>query len=285
MKLQFITLSLATVVLSTPLVLKDTTSPLDNSTIIACAEGTTDPICNLHRQPTQHVITDITHPNGTTEMVRNKYTREQLNAIRTANNVKSAQFAPGEASSAASKREVAPPVCYTETQRWYDTDSWGYWYQSWNQVGSCFYCDDCSEAISTSFAVSQTWTYGLGVSFDSVIQSTFQFSWGETFTLSDTRTCVWNNVQNGCHSIWYQPLMSYHNGYANYQTHAHCYAGAGSAASDSYYNHNYAFANVNQAGNNGVNQGNLGCDSGCQGSDGRQCQYGNGGGSPWPYAN
>lgn len=79
--------------------------------------------------------------------------------------------------------------------------------------------------------------------------------------------------------------MSYHNGYANYQSHTHCFAGRGNTASDVYYDHNYAFANVNQAGNNGVNAGNLGCNSGCGGKNKRQCVNGNNGGALWPYAN
>jgi hypothetical protein len=287
-------LSLATAGLSSPIVVRSGgNGPLANSTFIPCTEGTTDPICKLVRQPKLDIVTEITHSNGTVEIKRNLYTREQLQTIRKQNNITSVEYQPGEVLqsrsaefiSSLTKRESAPPVCWSETQRWYDQNDSGYWYQAWNQVGNCFYCDQCTEAIAWSFGVSETWTWGLDIAFEEVITASFGFSWGETYTLTDTRTCDWNWVENGCHSIWYQPLMSYHNGYANYQTHSHCSAGQGSLPSDSYYDHNWAFANVNQAANGGVNQGNLGCNSGCEGSDGRQCQYGNGGGVLWPYAN
>ncbi|KAH8911215.1 hypothetical protein BR93DRAFT_989890 [Coniochaeta sp. PMI_546] len=264
-----------------------------NITFVPCTHDSADPICKLVRQPSTDVISTIIHPNGTQEIKRNLYTREQLRDIRVRNSVTSVEFKPGqeiqdrsaEFIAELTKRETAPPVCYTETQTWFDQHEWGYWFQVWKQVGSCFYCDVCTDAIQTSFSVTQTWTTGLSVTFAKIIQANFGFSWGQTEGLSETRTCSWNNVQSGCHSIWYQPLMSYHNGYPNYQTHTHCYAASGYPASDSYYDHNYVYANVNQAGNNGINQGNLGCDSGCQGSDHRQCQYANNGGSLWPNPN
>ncbi|KAH7134572.1 hypothetical protein B0J13DRAFT_677886 [Dactylonectria estremocensis] len=288
-------LSFVTAGFSTPIVLRlDNNGPPENATFIPCVEGTTDPICLSLRQPSSDVITEIVHANGTVETKHNRYTREELKEIRHQNKVRSTEYRPGEVVpdqsaefiSNLTKRESAPPVCWTEKQRWYDQNDWGYWYQAWHQVGNCFYCDQCTEAIAVSFAVSETWTYGLSAEFGEVITASFSFAWGETRTLTDTRTCQWNFVESGCHSIWYQPLMAYHNGYANYQTHTHCGPGQGNPASDSYYNHNWAFANVNQIGNNnGVNQGNLGCNSGCQGNDHRQCQYGNNGGSLWPYAN
>ncbi|KAJ2983334.1 hypothetical protein NQ176_g767 [Zarea fungicola] len=290
-----LTVSLIAVGLASPVTVIRSEPP-PGTVFIPCEEGTKDPICLLVKQPVQDVITEITHPNGTVEIKRNLYSRSELQAIRAANNVVSTEYsAPKEAildgsvsaasNSSSTKRDQLPPICYTETQRWYDTNNWGYWYQPWHQVGSCFYCDQCTEAIAVSFAVAETWTYGLSGDFDEVIKYTFGFSWGETSTLTDTRTCQWNNVENGCHSIWYQPLMSYHNGEANYQTHRHCYARSPNPATDYYYDHSYTGVNVNQKGNNGVNQGNLGCNSGCGGSDGRQCTNGNFGGSLWPYAN
>ncbi|RDW57506.1 hypothetical protein BP6252_13766 [Coleophoma cylindrospora] len=282
--------------LSTPIASSlESRGPPPNATFIQCIDGTTDPICQLIHQPSHEIITEIIHPNGTMEIKRNLYTRDQLQAIRARNNVTSIEYQPGEAVqtrnaetiNSPTKRESAPPACWSETQKWYDTHDWGYWYQPWKQVGNCFYCDQCTEAIATSFAVTQTWTVGLDAKFGDVITVSFGFSWGQTFSLSDTRTCQWNWVEYGCHSLWYQPLMTYHNGYANYQTHTHCGAGQGEPASDSYSNHNWAFANVNQAvtDNNGVNRGNLGCNSGCEGNDHRQCQYGNNGGVLWPNAN
>ncbi|KAJ2975934.1 hypothetical protein NQ176_g5237 [Zarea fungicola] len=116
------------------------------------------------------------------------------------------------------------------------------------------------------------------------ITLTFSFAWGQTQGISDTRTCQLNYVENGCHSIWYQPLMAYHNGWPNYQTHTHCSPGWGEGSTDSCYDHNWAWANVNQAVG-GVTPGNLGCNSGCSGSDYRQCDNGNQGGSLWPNPN
>ncbi|KAJ2981390.1 hypothetical protein NQ176_g2049 [Zarea fungicola] len=285
------TLSFVAIGLASPVALRS--EPPAGTTFIPCEEGTKDPICLLIKQPSQDVITELKHPNGTVEVKKNLYTRAQLQAIREENKVVSREHSPQQEpvdGSAAfidslTKRESAPPICWSETQKWYDQHEWGYWYQSWHQVGNCFYCDQCTEAISTSFAVSQTWTYGLSAKFNDVITVSFSFAWGQTFTLTDTRTCQWNFVESGCHSIWYQPLMSYHNGYPNYQTHTHCSAGQGQGPTDSYYDHNWAYANVNQAGNNGINQGNLGCNSGCGGNDHRSCTNGNNGGSLWPYAN
>lgn len=209
------TLSLAIVTLASPLVVLKSEPPAD-AIFIPCAEDSQDPICHLVKQPSQDVITEITHPNGTTEVKKNLYTRAQLQAIREENKVVSKEHAPHQESfdgSAAfinsitkresTKRESAPPICWTQTQKWYDTHDWGYWYQSWHQVGNCFYCDQCIEAINTSFGVSQTWTWGISAKFGDVITSTFGFSWGQTFSLSDTRTCQWNFVESGCHSIWY----------------------------------------------------------------------------------
>ncbi|KAJ2976377.1 hypothetical protein NQ176_g4987 [Zarea fungicola] len=288
-----LSLSFIAVCLASPLSVIRSEPPA-GTVFIPCEEGTKDPICLLVKQPTQDIITEITHPNGTVQVKRNLYTRGELQAIREANNVVSTEHSPNQDTprngsaefiKSLTERDQLPPICYTENQKWYDTYNWGYWYNSWHQVGNCFYCDQCTEAIAVSFAVTQTWTYGLSYKFDDVITATFGFSWGQTFTLSDTRTCQWNNVEHGCHSIWYQPLLTYHNGEANYQTHHHCFARSGSPATDSYYDHGYTGVNVNQGGNNGVNQGNLGCNSGCGGSDHRQCTNGNNGGSLWPYAN
>jgi hypothetical protein len=222
------------------------------------------------------------------------YTREQLQTIRERNNVTTVEYKPGdvvrnrsaEFISSLTKRESAPPVCHSELQQWYDTSNWGYWYQTWNQVGNCFYCNVCTEGIAISFGVTETWTVGLAATFYKVLQFTFQFSYGEALTLTDTRTCSWTNVEDGCHSIWYQPMMSYHNGNANYQTHTHCTGGVG-GTTDSYFDHNWAFANVNAGvgGDGSVNTGNMGCNSGCQGSDHRQCLHGNSGHFIWPGVN
>lgn len=285
-------LLLVAVSLANPVTIVRSEPPAD-AVFIPCEQGTVDPICHLVKQPSQDIVTEITHPNGTVEVKKNFYTREQLKAIREANNVVSTEHRAHQKAEdnvarfikGLTKRESAPPICRTETQRWYDQSQWGYWYQSWYQVGNCFYCNQCTESISTSFSVAQTWTYGLSATFNEVITVSFGFSWGQTFTLSDTRTCQWNNVESDCHSIWYQPLMSFHNGWANYQTHTHCGPGWGQGPQDSYYDHNWAGVNVNQGGDNGVNQGNLGCNSGCGGSDHRQCTNRNNGGVLWGYAN
>ncbi|KAJ2983357.1 hypothetical protein NQ176_g752 [Zarea fungicola] len=286
-------LSLVGMCLASPLVVIQSEPPA-NATFIPCEEGTKDPICLLVKQPLRDIITERTHPNGTVEILRNLYTREQLKHIRERNKVVSVEVLPGqnigngsaEFVQSLAKREGPPPICTHEIQKWYDTANWGYWYQNWHQVGNCFYCDQCTESINVSFGVSQTWTWGLDAKFADVINVSFGFQWGQTFTLSDTRTCQWSKGdEKGCHSIWYQPLMTYHNGNANYQTHTHCPARLGSPASDTYTDHYWTGANVNQGGKNGVNQGNLGCNSGCGGSDHRQCTNGNTGGSLWPYAN
>lgn len=277
--------------LSNPLALRNSAplaprngAPPGNGTFFSCTDNSSDPRCAFVKHPSRDVITRITHPNGTTEVVRNKYTREQLQQIRIANNISSVEYQPGE--KIRDKREGLPLICTHETQEWFDQYAWGFWYQAWHQVGSCFYCDSCDDAIATSFGVSETWTAGLQTEFSGILKAQFSFSWGNVQTLTDTRRCRWQNVQNGCHSIWYQPLMSWHNGWPNYQTHVHCPANQGDPAYDYYYDHNYVWANVNQAANNnGINSGNLGCDSGCQGPDRRQCEYGNTGGQLWPNAN
>lgn len=286
-------LSLVAFGLASPVTVLKSDPPAD-AVFIRCEEGTEDPICLLIKQPMQDIITERTHPNGTVEVKRNLYTRSQLQAIREQNSVVSREHKPIPEAAGTSavldnfhiERAVGPPVsnyCTSETQKWYDQHDWGYWFQSWQQVGACFYCDQCTRAIAYSFGVSQTWTYGLSAKFADVITLSFGFSWGQTLTLTDTQTCQWNFVESGCHSIWYQPLMSYHNGYANYQTHIHCTGGPNPG--DQYVDHEYAFANVNQAGNGGLSGGNLGCNSGCGGSDHRQCVNGNTGGVLWPYAN
>lgn len=288
----FLVMSLVSLGLTSPVLIQS--DPPANATFVPCEEGTKDPICLMIKQPVQDVFTERIHPNGTVEILQGLYTREQLKKIRETNRMASVEVSRDQGNvngstvltNSLAKREGPPPICTHEIQRWFDQASWGYWYQKWHQVGNCFYCDTCSEAIATSFAVSQTWTYGIGVNFDEVISVSFGFSWGQTFTLTDTRTCQWTKgSQHGCHSIWYQPLMSYHKGNANYQTHTHCPARLGSPASDTYTDHYWTPVDVNQAGNNGINQGNLGCDSGCGGSDHRQCTNGNNGGLLWPYAN
>ncbi|RKU46368.1 hypothetical protein DL546_003215 [Coniochaeta pulveracea] len=107
-----------------------------NVTYVPCTEGTTDPICQLIRQPNPDVISEIIHPNGTVETKQIRYTREQLGDIRARNNVVSVEHQPGqvlpdrsaEFVENLSKRESAPPICYTETQKWFDQQEWGYWY-------------------------------------------------------------------------------------------------------------------------------------------------------------
>lgn len=135
-----------------------------------------------------------------------------LENTRLRHNIPSIERKPGdpvhngfaEFVSGLTKRESAPPVCTYETQKWYDTSNSGYWYQYWSQVGNCLYCNQCTEAIAASFAVSETWTFGLGYEFDDVISVSFGNTWAQQFQLTDTRTCQWNNVESGCHSIWYQ---------------------------------------------------------------------------------
>lgn len=287
MRFQYgLALALATAGFANPIALFnfDDKRSFDNFTFVPCFEGTTDPNCHLIRQPTLDIITEVVHVNGSTETKRNLYTREQLRDVRIQNNVSSIEHKQGQDSQDVEKREV-PPVCWTETQKWFDQTEWGYWYNSWQQVGSCFYCDECTWAIASNFAITQTWTVGLSATFDGILQASFGFSWGQTYGLTDTRTCSWKKVESGCHSIWYQPLMSYHNGAANVQKHQHCGPYQGLPAHDAYYDHSWTWANVNQAGNNGVNQGNLGCNSGCGGNDHRQCTKGNSGGVLWPNAN
>lgn len=206
-------LSLVAISHASPIVLLRSEPPAD-AIFTPCHEGTEDPICHLVKQPSPDVITERVHPNGTVEVLKNHYTRAQLKAIRENNNVISVEHKPrrgGNDTSTApggslAERWVMPPpqYCTSEIQKWYDTHEWGYWYQSWHQIGNCFYCDQCSEAISTSFGVAQTWTYGLSANFGDIISASFGFSWGQTFSLTDTRTCQWNFVESDCHSIWYQ---------------------------------------------------------------------------------
>lgn len=194
MKPQITFFSMMAVVLSSPASLRSAATSPGNATFVSCIEGTTDPICHMIRQPIKDVITEIHHPNGTIETHRNKYTRKELEEIRISKRVTSVERQPGETIPDGSagfirsveKRESAPPLCYHEIQKWYDQHEWGYWYQSWHQIGNCFYCNKCAEAIASSFAVAQTWTYGLGVNFDDIVSASFGFSWGQTFTLTDT---------------------------------------------------------------------------------------------------
>jgi hypothetical protein len=226
---------------------------------------------------TQHTLL----PDGTWQASPSNWTRESLKDFRKSHVASKIHTDP-------SILDGRPPLCFSNKQTWYDTHDWGYWYQPWHQVGNCFYCDnnDCNEAIQVSFSVQQTWTVGIGVTFDEIVEATFGFSSSQTASVSDTRTCNWAaNTEYGCHSIWYQPQMSYHNGYANYQTHTHCTAASGEDATDYYHDHNLAFANVNQEAGNGHNTGNMGCNSGCSGADHRQCPNGNDGGTLWPPAN
>ncbi|KAK9350249.1 hypothetical protein V1523DRAFT_399416 [Lipomyces doorenjongii] len=253
-----------------------------NATFVRCTASSIDPLCKLVKQPDTAVMEHKLLPDGTWSITKSNWTRESLKAVREQHNVTSIMRRAGDGIEGPpadlEKRESAPPICTgPQTQTWFDQDDWGYWYQSWQQVGNCFYCDTCSEAIQSSFAVTESWTVGLSASFDAVIQASFSFSWGQTYSLSDTRTCNWNKGDTwGCHTIWYQPLMSYHNGWANYQTHTWC-----SDTGDQYYDHQYSYVNINQAANGGINQGNLGCGSGCGGDDHRQCTNGNNGGTLW----
>lgn len=181
-----LTFSLIAVGFAGPVAVIRSEPPVD-AVFIPCEEGTKDPICLHVKQPIGDVITEISHPNGTIETKVNLYTRSDLQAIREKNGVTSTKYLPGQNTTDAgsaefirslTRRESAPPICRTETQRWYDTYSCGYWYQAWHQVGNCFYCNQCTEAISVSFGVTQTWTYGLSFKFDDVITATFGFSWG-----------------------------------------------------------------------------------------------------------
>ncbi|KAF5585586.1 hypothetical protein FPCIR_8299 [Fusarium pseudocircinatum] len=161
--LSTLVLSFVAVGYVTPLAIRlDNTEPPENATFVQCHEGTTDRICLKIRGPSLDVITEIVHPDGTVE---------------------SAAFV-----SDLTKRDT-PRLCRSETQRWWDENEWGYWYQAWHQVGNCFYCNQCTEAIAVGFSVSQAWTVGLSLKFEEVIEASFEFTWDETHTLTDTRTC------------------------------------------------------------------------------------------------
>ncbi|KAJ8098963.1 hypothetical protein POJ06DRAFT_302815 [Lipomyces tetrasporus] len=233
-----------------------------NATFVRCTTSSIDPLCKLVKQPDTAVMEHKLLQDGTWSITKSNWTRESLKAVREQPSIMRRAGDGIEGPPAdLEKRESAPPICTEpQTQTWFDQDDWGY-----------------CEAIQSSFAVTESWTVGLSASFDAVLQASFGFSWGQTYTLSDTRTCNWNKGDTwGCHSIWYQPLMSYHNGWANYQTHTWC-----SDTGDQYYDHQYTYVNVNQAANGGINQGNLGCGSGCGGDDHRQCTNGNNGGTLW----
>lgn len=261
-----------------------------NDTVLTCTAASSNPACHVIKQPRSEVMQTILLPDGTwSEPTVSNWTRESLAAKRKKHGVISNLRKGDEGLQAfhhnLTKRESAPQVCSTYRQTWFDQHEWGNWYQQWKQVGGCYYCSKCTERITQSFGVSQTWTVGLEVNFESIIKASFGFSQGQTSELKSALTCQWNPGEtHNCHSIWFQPLMTYHNGYANYQTHQHCYAGGGEPASDFVYDHHYAFVNVNE-GPHGSFQGNFGCGSGCQGSDHNQCWYGNDGGVLWPRAN
>jgi hypothetical protein len=106
---------------ATPLAIRlDNTEPPENATFVQCHEGTTDPICLKIRGPSSDVITEIVHPDGTVEVHRNKYTREQLKDIRDKNKVKSVKHKPGHAardeSVAFLNKRDTPRICRSETQ-------------------------------------------------------------------------------------------------------------------------------------------------------------------------
>lgn len=112
-------------------------------------------------------------------------------------------------------------------------------------------------AIASFCGVTQTWTVGLGFKLYDVVSFSSGFNCGKVFTLSDTRTChqtmrEWapQDLMSAFHAISQRC--------ANYLTHVHCYAAGGITARDSYHDRNCGFANVNEGGNDGVNQGSSG---------------------------
>ncbi|KAF8850650.1 hypothetical protein BDZ45DRAFT_769511 [Acephala macrosclerotiorum] len=77
--------------------------------------------------------------------------------------------------------------------------------------------------------------------------------------------------------------MSYHNGWPNWQVRAYNPAVYGFTTTG----HKATYVNVNAypINDGSVHSKNWGCDSGCQGSDHRQCKYKNTGGPLWPASN
>ncbi|KAK9388154.1 hypothetical protein V1515DRAFT_597880 [Lipomyces mesembrius] len=214
--LEFLVALLATfsLILASPVYLPNEGFHADkNATFVRCDASSTDFICALVKKPESAVMEHKLLPDGTWKWTKSNWTREALKAVREQNNVTSIMRRTDDriADSVTDlrKRESVPPICsQTDLQTWYDQCEWGYWYQPWRQVGNCFYCDTCTEQIQTSFSVTESWTVGLPVTFDQVIQTSFRFSWGQTYGLSDTRTCEWQNGDTwGCHSIWYQQLI------------------------------------------------------------------------------
>lgn len=257
-----------------------TPSPI-NATYIHCGTGSNltnfeDENCAKRHKEVHHVYRHELQDDGTWRTsVADKTIAEAEAEAKLSVNRTEAEL------DELSKRDVP---CRTYVETWFTTDNWGYWYNQWKQIGQCFYCDDCSFAAQYSASVTQTWTVGLGVNLDSAIQATFGYSWGYSQGFGNEFTCNWSPGSTyGCHSVWFQPLMTYHNGWPNYQIHAYNSGACGFTTTG----HVWTYANVNQFPNHdgNVNSGNWGCDSGCQGSDHRQCQYGNYGGSLWPSSN
>jgi hypothetical protein len=274
-------LGLATRVAAIPVQEIDITPSGLNATYVHCGTGTTltnldDPNCpKLHPYVNKVFHHEIQDDGTWKTTISNRSVEEAEHDSKI-----SARHTDGELADLAS-RDVP---CRTYVETWFTTDNWGYWYNTWEQIGQCFYCDSCSYAAQYSASVSQTWTVGLGANMDDAIQATFGYSWGYSQGFSNTFTCNWNPGDTyGCHSVWFQPLMTYHNGWPNWQVHAYNPSVCGFTTTG----HQSTYANVNQFPdhNGDINSGNWGCGSGCQGSDHRQCQYGNYGGSLWPSSN
>lgn len=73
--------------------------------------------------------------------------------------------------------------CRTYVETWFTTNNWGYWSNTWKQIGGCYYCNDCNYAASSSASVTQSWSVGLGADFDLAISAAFGYSWGQTKTI------------------------------------------------------------------------------------------------------
>ncbi|CZR68924.1 uncharacterized protein PAC_18825 [Phialocephala subalpina] len=46
--------------------------------------------------------------------------------------------------------------CRTHVETWFTTNNWGYWSNTWKQIGGCYHCKDCNYAASSSASVTQS---------------------------------------------------------------------------------------------------------------------------------
>lgn len=148
-------------------------------------------------------------------------------------------------------------------------------YTEWNQVGNCFYCDSCTQTITSTASVQNTWSVGLTADFEEAIHIAFGFQRTTTTSLSSAVGCTWQPGETfGCHSIWFQAGFNTFTGQAkvHQQGNFACFGDIDDSQP----------ATVKKAQTDkGFVGGNPGCGSGCQGDDNRQCPYGNDGGVLW----